>query len=346
MNKLAIALLVTAGITTLAIVSFSRSRTQAEEAIITHSTMEECENGVCGFWAFDGNRGVARWRNGAFALLTLTSVGRDGLVVERTDTSGPSVGLTATYEGKRQGTRIEGTVIWRRGGGSGPGRWSATFEEVSADEAWTRASKASAKGDTLEEMRWLLAGVALGDARAQNEAGIAYADGNVVPRDYVTAAQLFRAAAEQGNTMGEINLARFYSEGMGVPQSQSEADKWYGRAGPAGAQAAAQLAQEKAAAASRPTTLGDVLVEMFGQASGATPAQREMARAIFGSGDANTGPQWQSPDADRQPSVGALEQHRLDNLNEATRHWGGGVRRGDGRLPQEWRVARGSGRAD
>jgi TPR repeat protein len=58
------------------------------------------------------------------------------------------------------------------------------------------------------------------------EADSAYQQGE----DYVLAAQLFRALAEQGHARAQFNLGVLYAEGKGVPQDYPAALKWYRKA--------------------------------------------------------------------------------------------------------------------
>ena len=54
--------------------------------------------------------------------------------------------------------------------------------------------------------------------------------------EYEKAVQLFIKAAEQGNADAQCHLGECYYEGNGVPQSYSEAVKWYRRAADQGCQ--------------------------------------------------------------------------------------------------------------
>ena len=63
--------------------------------------------------------------------------------------------------------------------------------------------------------------------RAQVNMGNKYRDGNHVERNYQEAARWYRAAAEQGDAVGQNHLGDLYREGKGVPQDAMEAVKWY-----------------------------------------------------------------------------------------------------------------------
>ena len=48
--------------------------------------------------------------------------------------------------------------------------------------------------------------------------------------DYATALLLWRPLAEQGDANAQLNLGLMYRKGLGVPQDDTEAVKWYQRA--------------------------------------------------------------------------------------------------------------------
>lgn len=74
--------------------------------------MSECEGtGACGVWTFNGTQGTAQWPYGAVANLTVKRFDSDSVVIQRTDPSGSSAGLTAVYTGKIHGSRIDGSVM-------------------------------------------------------------------------------------------------------------------------------------------------------------------------------------------------------------------------------------------
>ena len=45
--------------------------------------------------------------------------------------------------------------------------------------------------------------------------------------DNQLAAQWYRKAADQGDSLGQLRLASFYSQGKGVAKNLKEAEKWY-----------------------------------------------------------------------------------------------------------------------
>jgi uncharacterized protein len=65
-----------------------------------------------------------------------------------------------------------------------------------------------------------------GDAEAQNNLGMMYANGKGVVQDDKQAAFWFRKAAEQGEAMAQFNLGRMYFNGTGVPKNYAQAYLW------------------------------------------------------------------------------------------------------------------------
>ena len=63
---------------------------------------------------------------------------------------------------------------------------------------------------------WLLEKAKEGDASAQNELGVAYAEGTGIHRDQRQAVYWFSKAAAQGNALGTCNLGLHYGKGWGL----------------------------------------------------------------------------------------------------------------------------------
>ena len=66
-----------------------------------------------------------------------------------------------------------------------------------------------------------------GNAGAQSNLGVMYANGDGVLQDNAEAVKWYRLAAEQGYAGAQFNLGIMYREGQGVPQDNAEAVKWY-----------------------------------------------------------------------------------------------------------------------
>ena len=66
-----------------------------------------------------------------------------------------------------------------------------------------------------------------GDAEAQDDLGIMYANGRGVPEDDAEAVRWFRLAADQGVGTAQSNLGVMYHTGDGVTQDYAEPMRWY-----------------------------------------------------------------------------------------------------------------------
>ena len=66
-----------------------------------------------------------------------------------------------------------------------------------------------------------------GDAVAQYDLGVMYASGLGAPEDDAEAVRWYRLAADQGFADAQSNLAIMYENGKGVPQDYVQAHIWY-----------------------------------------------------------------------------------------------------------------------
>mgnify|MGYP000846560154 FL=1 len=83
-----------------------------------------------------------------------------------------------------------------------------------------------------------------GNAAAQNELGVSYFEGQIVPRDDAQAFLWIGRAARQGLPEAQTNLARLYEQGRGTAKNTEQAVYWYSRAAEQGYPAAAQRLNE------------------------------------------------------------------------------------------------------
>lgn len=73
-------------------------------------TLHERENGgsnICSTWILQGNQYNANWDNGATATLSVVSWGVSDVILTRNGVGGSSASLSARYEGKINGNKIE-----------------------------------------------------------------------------------------------------------------------------------------------------------------------------------------------------------------------------------------------
>jgi uncharacterized protein len=66
-----------------------------------------------------------------------------------------------------------------------------------------------------------------GQAEAQFDLGVLYAQGLGVRRDLTAAADWYRKSAAQGNAEAEFALGQMYSRGWGIPRDEADAIRWF-----------------------------------------------------------------------------------------------------------------------
>jgi TPR repeat protein len=76
-------------------------------------------------------------------------------------------------------------------------------------------------------MRWYRKAADQGNAEAQYNLGVMYANGQGVPRDDAEAARWYCAAADQSKPEAQFNLGVAYANGQGVPHDDVQAYKWF-----------------------------------------------------------------------------------------------------------------------
>ena len=69
-----------------------------------------------------------------------------------------------------------------------------------------------------------------GDAEAQFNLGVVYANGQGVERDEKEAVNWYSKAAEQDHPPAQLFLGLMYANGQGVERDEKEAVKWYSKA--------------------------------------------------------------------------------------------------------------------
>jgi uncharacterized protein len=66
-----------------------------------------------------------------------------------------------------------------------------------------------------------------GQAEAEFDLGVLYAQGKGVQRDLTLAERWYRKSAEQGNAEAEFALGQMYSRGWGMPRDEADALRWF-----------------------------------------------------------------------------------------------------------------------
>jgi len=89
------------------------------------------------------------------------------------------------------------------------------------------SAMALAQDFSPDEIAEYTAAAEQGNAAAQYNLGNIYERGLGVPEDDATAVKWYRKAAEQGDADAQYNLGVMYDKGLGVPQDYATALKWY-----------------------------------------------------------------------------------------------------------------------
>ena len=77
-----------------------------------------------------------------------------------------------------------------------------------------------------DAVKWYKKAADQGLAQAQSNLAAMYMAGKGVPQDYAGAISLVRKSADQGYAEAQFNLGMRYAEGLGVPQDYIQAHKW------------------------------------------------------------------------------------------------------------------------
>jgi hypothetical protein len=81
--------------------------------------------------------------------------------------------------------------------------------------------------DYLRAYQEFKAGAEAGQAEAEFDLGVMYAQGLGVLRDLNTAANWYRKAADLGNAEAQFALGQMYAHGWGVPSGTADAIRWF-----------------------------------------------------------------------------------------------------------------------
>ncbi len=84
--------------------------------------------------------------------------------------------------------------------------------------------------DAAKAVEWYQKAAAQGDAGAQVNLGLMYAHGEGVPKDAAKAVEWYQKAAAQGHAFAQFNLGMMYVRGEGVPEDVAKAVEWYQKA--------------------------------------------------------------------------------------------------------------------
>jgi uncharacterized protein len=116
------------------------------------------------------------------------------------------------YRAERNASWVVGTLLFGAGC-----LWADT----------AAGTEAFRNGDYQKAFREWKAAADAGQAEAQFDLGVLYAQGRGVDRDLNEAARWYRQAAEQGNAEAQFALGQMYSRGWGVPRDEADALRWF-----------------------------------------------------------------------------------------------------------------------
>ena len=132
--------------------------------------------------------------------------------------------LLDSENGSDEGLAKQIAVEFLKGSSSG-----AALQMLSEYERRIEAERQRREAE-LEELKQLRLLAEQGDANAQNNLGVRYANGRGVEQDDGEAVKWYRKAAKQGDAYAQNNLGLRYANGRGVEQDDEEAVKWYRKA--------------------------------------------------------------------------------------------------------------------
>ena len=81
--------------------------------------------------------------------------------------------------------------------------------------------------DDAQAAKWTRLAADQGDASAQYNLALKYANGRGVPQDDAQKVKWLRLAADQGFAEAQFNLGGMYGSGQGVPQDFVQAHMWF-----------------------------------------------------------------------------------------------------------------------
>jgi localization factor PodJL len=148
-------------------------------------------------------------------------------LISRTDVSGNKDAMAAANSSKGQPNPEPSLDAPVTTAAVQPGR---ALSAAAAEVSWPDPSIRTAPGDDLPAgfgSNRLRAAVLKGDATAQYEVGVRFAEGRGAPQDLPAAARWFERAAKQGLPLAQFRLGALYERGVGVKKDRERARQLY-----------------------------------------------------------------------------------------------------------------------
>lgn len=105
-----------------------------------------------------------------------------------------------------------------------------TIAQIPPSDPQTQNAATSGAAGDAQLIAQLRASVAKNDAKAQHDLALLMMEGRLLPRDEISATELFEKSALQGLANAQYNLAVIYDNGIGRPADQTMAYFWYSAA--------------------------------------------------------------------------------------------------------------------
>lgn len=100
------------------------------------------------------------------------------------------------------------------------------FAQFDLGVRYLRGIKGATKNQKIA-FGWILKSAQQGYDEAELLMGFFYAEGNIVPQDYVQAFSWYLKAAERGNAIAMYNIGLMFYQGEGLIQSDEAAYDWF-----------------------------------------------------------------------------------------------------------------------
>ncbi|MBS1993236.1 MAG: sel1 repeat family protein [Cyanobacteria bacterium SZAS LIN-3] len=135
-------------------------------------------------------------------------------------------------EGKAAAQNLFGDLCALSGDATEAASWYRKAAEQGNAKAQNNLGMAYVKGEGVtqsetEAVTWLSKAAEQGHMKAQNNLSVMYSAGRGVKKDDAESAKWCRKAAEQGDPAAQINLGLKYRDGRGVEKNDKEALKWF-----------------------------------------------------------------------------------------------------------------------
>lgn len=143
-------------------------------------------------------------------------------------------GLNAQHERRLKRPAMYPNKFQRSGRPVGQDTRATQDKTTTAGVMVTRGLACAEVKDYVTAAQWFRKAAECGDLYGMSNLGACYTMGWGVSQDYAEGLKWIRKASDGGNELGMFNLGECYRLGQGVPQDDAEARRWYHKAAEAG----------------------------------------------------------------------------------------------------------------